>query len=287
MSIAIKMVKNIILIPIYNDWESLNHLITKINIIKKNYLEFIIINDFSTIKKFIINKKKIKITVLNLKKNIGSQGCLAVGLKYIQNNYLNSNIILMDGDGEDNPLIINYLISLSKMHTDKIITVNRTTRTENIFFKILYEINLIFTAILTLKYIRFGNFSLLNIKNLKKIFSNDDIWYAYPASIVNNFNNIIKIYAKKESRYFGKSKMNYFKLFLHSLKILSVFRKRIILISSIYLVIFLYLFIKINILLIIFLILIILNLAINILYLNLRKSKPKNYLDLIKNIKHY
>jgi hypothetical protein len=280
------MVKNIILIPVYNDWKCLNHLIAKINKIKINYLEFIIINDFSTKQNIIINKNKVKITVLNLKKNIGSQGCLAVGLKYIQNNYSNSNIILMDSDGEDNPLIINYLINLSKILPNKIITVNRTTRTENIFFKILYEINLIFTTILTLKYIRFGNFSLLNFKNLKKIFSNNDIWCAYPASIVNNFSSIKKVYARKEVRYFGKSKMNYFKLFLHSLKILSVFRKRIILISLLYLLIFFYLF-TVPLFIFFVLIILILNLVINILHLNLIKSKPKNYLDLIKNIKYY
>ena len=70
----------------------------------------------------------------------------------------------MDGDGEDNPNIVCKLIDLSKKYPKKIITVNRTTRTENFFFKILYELNLIVTALLSLKYIRFGNFSLLKYK---------------------------------------------------------------------------------------------------------------------------
>ena len=234
------MVKNILLIPIYNDWRSLNYLINKLITVKKFNLELIIINDHSTKKILDTIKNKKKITIVNLKKNIGSQGSIAVGLKFIKDNYSNCNIIVMDGDGEDNPNIISKLIHLSNRYPEKIITVNRTTRTENIFFRILYEANLILTTLLVFKYLRFGNFSLLKSKYIKKVLSNSDIWFAYSAAIANNFINIKKIYAKKELRYFDKSKMNYIKLIFHSLKILSVFRKKIIINSVIYIFIFFY-----------------------------------------------
>jgi heme/copper-type cytochrome/quinol oxidase subunit 4 len=283
------MKKNIILIPIYNDWKSLNYLINKFKKIKEFSLEFIIINDCSTkrIPEKIKNQKKI--TVINLKKNIGSQGCIAVGLNFIKKNYTGCNIILMDGDGEDNPNIVRKLIDLSKKYPKKIITVNRTTRTENFFFKILYELNLIVTALLSLKYIRFGNFSLLKYKYIAKILSSNDIWFSYSASIAKNFNNIKKIYVRKEKRYFDKSKKSYYKLIFHALKIQSVFRKKIILTTIIYIFIFFNLFNKIN--LTIFFILTInfaiLNFAINLINFIHLKNKPKKYFDLIKDIKSY
>ena len=53
------MRKNIILIPIYNDWKSLDLLLKKIDLElkKKNYnSEILIINDASTIKKKLLLK---------------------------------------------------------------------------------------------------------------------------------------------------------------------------------------------------------------------------------------
>ena len=56
----------IIAIPVFNDWNNLNRLIKKINLIaKKNSFRFniLVINDFSTI------KPKIKLKKIYIKKN--------------------------------------------------------------------------------------------------------------------------------------------------------------------------------------------------------------------------
>ena len=83
--------------------------------------------------------------------------------------------------------------------------------------------------------------------------------------------------------------MNYLDLFLHSLRTMSVFRKRVILISFIYLAIFFYFFFKKNIkvYILIILLFLLLNLILNFIYLYFEKSKPKNLLDLIENYKNY
>ena len=80
--------KNIILIPVYNDWKSLNLLLSQIND-QINYIgsvQILIVNDAST-QKPIFNKKnfnKIKeIKVLNLNKNVGSQKAICIGLDYL------------------------------------------------------------------------------------------------------------------------------------------------------------------------------------------------------------
>ena len=80
----------VILIPSYNDWDSLNVLIPKIhNVIKdlnKN-ISIIIINDSSTIKKRLIFKDKLcfnKIEILNLLENVKAQKAIATALYYLK-----------------------------------------------------------------------------------------------------------------------------------------------------------------------------------------------------------
>ena len=78
-----------ILIPIYNDWQSVFNLLDEINI-KINQSDYeisiIIINDASNhdrqeVEKNFENIRSIK--VLNMKNNQGHTRCIATGLKYI------------------------------------------------------------------------------------------------------------------------------------------------------------------------------------------------------------
>jgi len=222
----------ILLISIYNDWRSLNILIKKLT--KKFYYKNIflmIINDGSTKKSYILKKYLpffFKIKILNLKKNFGSQRAFAIGLYYIYKKFDQSKIILMDGDGEDNPEVIKDILEVSKNNPNKIITVFRTIRKENIIFKIFYEIYFLLNIILVHKIIRFGNFSLIKSINLKKIFSSEDIWLAYPAAVIKSKIKLKNIYKPKELRYSGVSQMSYIKLLYHSLKIIAVFRNRVL-----------------------------------------------------------
>ena len=79
----------IILLPVYNDWASLNKLFRYIdNQAKKMSINFnaLIVNDNSSKKsRFDIkNLKKIKkIEILNLKQNCGNQIAIALGLRFL------------------------------------------------------------------------------------------------------------------------------------------------------------------------------------------------------------
>ena len=83
------MTKIYILIPIYNDWESVSKLIKEINFcIKDIEAEFsiIVINDASNNQQN-INLENIdslkNIKIINMKENRGHARCIAAGLKYI------------------------------------------------------------------------------------------------------------------------------------------------------------------------------------------------------------
>ncbi len=231
-----------IAIPVFNDWDNLNRLLKKINLIaKKNSFEFniLIINDFSTIKQKINFKKNIyikKLDVLNLDKNLGSQRAIAVALNYLlkQKKKIKNDIVIMDADGQDDPNVIKNLIYTFKKNHPDIVVVERTNRNEQFWFKFLYSFHKIILFIFTGNYIKFGNFSLISSRKIKNIINSSDLWAAYPAAIVNNLNNIKKIQSERKKRYSGNSKVNLNKLFNHSSRVFSVFKNKIVVTSIVY-----------------------------------------------------
>ena len=86
------MKKIIILIPVYNDWESLNKLLIKINENIKYFndinFECLIVNDASTIKPPELNKPSNfeSVELLNMRENRGHARCNAFGIRYIFQN---------------------------------------------------------------------------------------------------------------------------------------------------------------------------------------------------------
>ena len=166
--------KNIILIPVYNDWKSLNLLLSQIND-QINYIgsvQILIVNDAST-QKPIFNKKnfnKIKeIKVLNLNKNVGSQKAICIGLDYLSKIKSTFYVTIMDGDGEDNPNELSKMLILANKYKNSVVVSSRLKRNENLIIKLGYKLHLIIAFIFTWKWISFGNFSTFHSKILKKI----------------------------------------------------------------------------------------------------------------------
>lgn len=227
------MKKFFILIPTYNDWKSLNRLLSEIskNIADiKGMFHIIIVNDASTIKSQLKVKKlkKIKaIEIINLKKNHGSQKAICIGLKYLKMKNEKSIITVIDSDGEDDPSKIKELIKLARNNPKYVVTANRLSRTENILLRFINICRLLLTYILTGKYIDFGNFSSFSSLNLNKILSNHNVWRAYSAGIASNCKNVKNYFVKKKKRYFGISKVSFLFLITHSANIISVFKKEI------------------------------------------------------------
>ena len=234
------ILKHVILIPVYNDWKSLNKLLTEIDrcLAGDNSLEteILVINDKSTQKTYIEDRKYSslkKIQILTLKKNLGSQKCIAIGLKYLKKSKINCVITVMDADGEDNPLQIKEMLNSALKYEDYIITSNRKKREESLLIIFFYKIHLIVSFLFTFKWISFGNFTTFNSKNLESLLSNNSSWYAHSSSVLKNC-KIKRLYAKREKRYFDKSKLSLLSLIEHSLRVNSIFFTRIFSISILY-----------------------------------------------------
>ena len=290
------MKKIIILIPVFNDWESLIKLISEINENVKDYknisFDLMIVNDASTIKqpKLIKPSNINSIQIFNMKENRGHARCNAFGIRYVEKNKEFNNLILMDGDGEDRPVEIKNLINESINKSNISIVAKRIKRSEGPIFQLLYQIHKIITYVFTGKNINFGNYSCLTKKDVEKLNSEASLWSSYSGTlkkIILEFGEIDSIRGK---RYFGPSKMSLLKLLMHSFAIIAVFKYQVFLRSTFLIIILSYTNMFLGNISIFFQILIVIfNLVIFIISLREKEDELKeshNNLSRIEEITH-
>ena len=245
------MKKYVILIPIYNDRESLIKLIENINLEAKDLnseVSIVIINDASShqLTDEYQNIENINsIEIINMRENRGHTRCIASGLKYIFKKKEFDYVIPMDGDGEDRPEEIKNFIQFAEQSNDKSIIGERVKRSESLIFKLCYQAHKIITSTFTGQSIKFGNFTCLSKITVEKMLNEKATWNSFSGSLKKVEKDLISIPSIRGARYFGPSKMSFFNLLKHSLSIISVFRKTVLIRSALF-IIFYILLIKSN-----------------------------------------
>jgi len=225
------MKKYIILIPVFNDWQSVFKLIENIDLqINNETIDVVIVNDAST-ESFDNNQKQFSkinsVKIINLIKNGGHRKAIATGLKYCQENLEYDYIIPMDGDGEDRPEELKDFFNQVQETQPEVITATRVKRSESSLFKFLYSMHKIFTHLITGKLIKFGNYTCLSKSAVSKLLSDGSVWLSYSGAVTKHFPQFSTIQSIRGERYFGPSKMSILGLILHSFRISTVFRENI------------------------------------------------------------
>ena len=237
------MKKIIIIITVFNDWESLEKLIVEINEnvkeLKKIYIECVVINASSSIKQPKLFKPKFikSIQILNMKENKGHARCNAFGIRYVIKNKDFDYLILMDGDGEDRPIELKKLINKILEDHTKSVVAKRIKRSEGLFFQFLYSMHKLITLVFTGKKINFGNYSCLIKEDVRKLSTQASLWSSYSGSVKKNLEYFNEIDSERGTRYFGPSKMSFFKLLIHSFSIIAVFKFQVFFRSLIFILI--------------------------------------------------
>ena len=235
-----------ILIPVYNDWQSVFKLLENINLVVSEIdgeFSIIIVNDSSTENKpeFLTNLDYLKsVQIINMRENRGHARCNAAGLKYLYEKEDFDYLIPMDGDGEDRPEELKLLIEKIRDHPEKAVTANRVKRSEGLLFKFCYVAHKYLTFIFTGQNIRYGNYTCLPSSIVNLMINEPATWSSFSGSfakIVKDKKSILSIRGK---RYFGPSKMNFFNLLKHSLSIISVFKKTLLVRSLLFLIVYLF-----------------------------------------------
>ena len=125
---------------------------------------------------------------------------------------------------------------------------------------------------------------------MEKLQSKASLWSSFSGSVKKNLKALNEINSTRGSRYFGPSQMSLFKLIIHSLSIMAVFKYNVFLRSSLMLIILAYLNSYLGNLTIFFQVLtVIFNLLIFIVSLREQEKdllNSHNNLNNVKNITH-
>ena len=236
------MKKYTILIPIYNDRESLTKLIENINGELNSVnaeVSILVINDASSqqIVDTYPNLENIRFfEIINMKQNRGHARCIASGLKYIYEKKEFDYVIPMDGDGEDRPEEIKNFIELSEQAGEQSIVGERVKRSEGLLFQLCYKFHKFLTLAFTGQTIKFGNFTCLSKSTIEKMLKEKASWSSFSGSLRKVENDLISMPSIRGARYFGPSQMSFFNLLKHSLSIISVYRKTVLIRSALFIV---------------------------------------------------
>ena len=236
-----------ILIPVYNDWQSVAKLLENINSeVSRLSHEFsvIIVNDASTENRPEIssNLERLRsIQIINMNKNLGHARCNATGLKYILEKEEFDYVIPMDGDGEDRPEEIKQILDNLSYNPDKPIVGERIKRSEGIFFKFCYFAHKLILFTFTGESIKYGNYTCLPKSVVEKMVNEKATWSSFSGALAKVSKDRAGVPSERGNRYFGPSKMSFKNLIVHSLSIISVFKINVLIRSILFLLVYMFL----------------------------------------------
>lgn len=227
-----KAVDFCLLIPIYNDWESLNLFIKEIaEVLEKEGLRcgLFVVNDGSILPSNLEASKSSWpqfsfIEIIQLRRNIGHQRAITTGLTTIYSQRPCPAVFVADGDGEDKAEDIPRLWQKYRdCDGQKIVFAERTRRSEGIRFTVLYKSYQLLHLLLTGLPVKVGNFSVIPFWRLSNLVVISEMWNHYAAAVLKSKLPFDTVSTSRGKRLIGKSKIGWVGLFVHGLSALAVF----------------------------------------------------------------
>lgn len=222
----------VILIPVFNDWDAVSVVLQDLDraLSKRNLrADVLLVDDASTTQysrqalatgRSAISRSR----VLQLSRNLGHQRAIAVGLTYLHENRPYRGVIIMDGDGEDDPRDVPRLLDEFERHDgQKCVFAERVRRSEGFVFSSFYLLYRILHYVLTGQRIRIGNFSVVPFSMLRRLVVVSELWNHYAAAVVHAGFPLTTVPTTRTKRIAGKSNMNFVSLVVHGLSAMSVY----------------------------------------------------------------
>lgn len=159
-----------------------------------------------------------RVEVLHLRRNIGHQRAIALGLAYLHSTASQGLTVVMDGEGEDDPRSLPALLARSEQlgHT-RVVFASRGTRTEGWIFRTGYWLFRLLHLLLIGRSVRVGNFSLIPPRLLPRVVGVSEIWNHYAAGVHHARLPVDSIPIDRGHRLAGTSKMNFVSLVTHGM----------------------------------------------------------------------
>jgi len=222
----------VIITPIYEDKEAATLLFKEIKATIKREVYIVAVDDGSVrdpIDIDIINSAGLNGAVIKLKRNVGHQRAIAIGLNYAVEEFsASTQVIVMDSDGEDIPETINALLTTLENGITDIAVATRKSRVESLKFRMFYAVYKSLFKLLVGKNINFGNFMALKIVAVKRLVAMQELWVHVAGCVLSSKLRTTSCPLDRGPRYAGQSQMNFVSLALHGFKGLMVFAEDVL-----------------------------------------------------------
>ena len=167
--------------------------------------------------------------VIKLKRNVGHQRAIAIGLNYIADHYPDiAYTVVMDSDGEDTPQSIRQLVKPLIDSKVDVVVAERKSRVETWRFKTFYVLYKALFQFLTGRHISFGNFMAIAPTGLNRLVAMQELWIHVAACVLGSKLRVHTLQIDRGPRYAGQSKMNFVGLALHGFRALMVFAEDVL-----------------------------------------------------------
>jgi polyisoprenyl-phosphate glycosyltransferase len=222
----------VVLLPLRDDWTSAAELIRRLDraISSIAYrIEIVLVDDASVQGcercLFPSSLSAVRtIQILRLRRNLGHQRAIAIGLMHIKQTTTCDAVVVMDADGEDTPEGLIKLIDAYSKHSSAVaIFAERARRMESLLFRSCYIAYKTLHRILTGISVRVGNFSILPFQYLCTLSVMSELWNHYAAAVFRSKLPFTTIPVARGYRIAGVSHMNFVALVSHGLSAISVF----------------------------------------------------------------
>jgi hypothetical protein len=222
----------IVVMPVYNDWAPARELLARLDRAftgSAHQIDVLLVDDASsepmpTAWAEASFAALASVSVLTLKANLGHQRAIAVALSHISEKMRGDLVLVMDGDGEDEPADAVRLVDEAvRLDLRRIVFAQRTRRSESFQFRCGYLAYQAIHQLLTGRGIDIGNFSAIPASFLTPLALNPLLWNHYAASVVSSRLTHARIPTTRGRRIGGRSHSNTVSLVTHGLQALACY----------------------------------------------------------------
>jgi polyisoprenyl-phosphate glycosyltransferase len=224
----------VVLMPLKDDWVSAAEVTRRLNravFADRCVLDVVLVDDGSiqpfSEAEFQGDSAAVRhIRILHLRRNLGHQRAIAIGLVHIQQTVTCDAVLVMDADGEDTPEGALQLIgafAAARSRPTGFFFAERTRRTESVVFRAFYGLYKLLHRIFTGVSVRVGNFSIFPAAYLNTLVVMSELWNHYAAAFFRSGLPFTTLPIARGHRLAGQSRMNFVALVGHGMSAISVF----------------------------------------------------------------
>lgn len=225
----------IIVMPVYRDWESASlvcrSLDEHLSCLPRMDVRVLLVDDgspegvagwtpFET-------RSLLQVDVLRLRRNLGHQRAICVGLCYVEEHMPSDGVLVMDADGEDRPEDAVKLIETMMANPKRVLFAERRKRFEGMMFRIGYLLYRVMHRLLTGISVRVGNFSVIPSSEVGRLTCMPELWNHYAGAVFRSKMPFTCIPMNRGRRLRGRSQMDVASLVAHGLAGIATFQETV------------------------------------------------------------